>query len=273
MPYEAWSRALKPKVDGTWNLHHSLRRHGRDQALDFFLMTSSIAGTLGSLTESAYAAGNSFLDGFARYRRAQSLPATALALGLVAGVGYLAENPDIDAALRRQHLRPIDDQEVLHLVDVALSTSITANADYWSQTVEEASILTGWERDDPSNRPVTMNDPRFQLLFDDIATENQGSSLKDFPHEIRQMMDQGSSLLDAVLEYLAREISKLIILPREKLDVGKSLGDFGIDSMLATELRVLIFRSFDVDVPFTTLLSEKTSVRAIASIIAGETDS
>ena len=64
MTNEQWHTAVNPKVEGTWNIHNALL--GKDAELDFFLMTSSISGGVGTATEANYCAGNYFLDLFAR---------------------------------------------------------------------------------------------------------------------------------------------------------------------------------------------------------------
>lgn len=54
MSIDSWQRVVDPKVKGSLNLHE-LFSQGHD--LDFFVMTSSIAATLGSTGQSNYAAG------------------------------------------------------------------------------------------------------------------------------------------------------------------------------------------------------------------------
>lgn len=64
MTNEQWHTAVDPKVGGTWNIHNAFL--GKDAELDFFLMTSSILGSVGTATEANHCAGNYFLDLFAR---------------------------------------------------------------------------------------------------------------------------------------------------------------------------------------------------------------
>ncbi|CAN1570694.1 COG3321 Polyketide synthase modules and related proteins [Mycobacteriaceae bacterium] len=68
-------RDWAPKVYGAWHLH----RATTTQPLDWFCSFSSAAALLGSPGQGAYAAANSWLDGFTHWRRAQGLPATAIA--------------------------------------------------------------------------------------------------------------------------------------------------------------------------------------------------
>ena len=86
-------RNWAPKVHGAWHLH----RATIGQPLDWFCSFSSAAALLGSPGQAAYAAANSWLDGFTHWRRAQGLPATAIAWGAWAEIGRgasLADNGD-----------------------------------------------------------------------------------------------------------------------------------------------------------------------------------
>src|ERR1700758_5160709 len=80
---ELIERDWAPKVYGAWNLHTATA----DQPLDWFCSFSSAAALVGSPGQGAYAAANSWLDGFTLWRRAQGLPATAIAWGAWAQIG------------------------------------------------------------------------------------------------------------------------------------------------------------------------------------------
>jgi polyketide synthase 5 len=94
---ELIERDWAPKVHGAWHLHHALRELEADRPLDWFCSFSSAAALLGSPGQGAYAAANSWLDAFTHWRRAQGLPATAIAWGAWADIGRgagLAESGD-----------------------------------------------------------------------------------------------------------------------------------------------------------------------------------
>jgi len=148
MTSDVWHSGIDQKVQGTWNLHNSLANRSND--LDFFLTTSSISGSIGVATESNYCAANGFLDAFARYRRSVGLRATSLGLGMISEVGFLHENPEIEALLLRKGVHPIDEDELLQLFDMALTpdeldVSARNSGDFPADHFAEGHILTGLE--------------------------------------------------------------------------------------------------------------------------------
>ena len=82
-----------PKVLGAWNLHQATV----GLQLDWFCSFSSAAALVGSPGQGAYAAANSWVDAFTHWRRAQGLPATAIAWGAWSEIGRgqaMAEQTD-----------------------------------------------------------------------------------------------------------------------------------------------------------------------------------
>lgn len=104
--HTAWHKAVGPKWSGSWNLHKELvgKLH-----VDFFLVMSSVSGSVGTATESNYCAANSFLDAFARWQRQQGVPSVSVGLGMISDVGYLHENPGIEALLLRKGIQPLNE--------------------------------------------------------------------------------------------------------------------------------------------------------------------
>ncbi len=79
-----------------------LDRLTRQDRLDHFILFSSVTTLVGSPGQGNYVAANGFLEGLARARRAEGLPALAVGFGAIADAGYLARNSEINERLGRR---------------------------------------------------------------------------------------------------------------------------------------------------------------------------
>ncbi|MFV2116830.1 SDR family NAD(P)-dependent oxidoreductase, partial [Micromonospora sp. LOL_025] len=120
---ERLAGVLAPKVSAGWLLHEATA----SLDLDSFVVFSSVAGVLGSPGQSAYAAGNAFLDGLAVYRRQLGLPAVSLAWGMWDTAGMAASIDEADRARSaRAGLTPMSAEVGLELFDAALGAGRAA---------------------------------------------------------------------------------------------------------------------------------------------------
>ncbi|MER5603185.1 SDR family NAD(P)-dependent oxidoreductase, partial [Streptomyces sp. NPDC002265] len=109
---------LAPKADAVLNLHELTGERTT------FVLFSSAAGVFGNPGQGNYAAGNAFLDAFARYRHAQGRPTVSLAWGLWEQEGAMADALDATGRSRmaRSGILPLATQEGLRLFDAALAS-------------------------------------------------------------------------------------------------------------------------------------------------------
>ncbi|PKY05762.1 putative polyketide synthase [Aspergillus campestris IBT 28561] len=124
MTFNEWASVMPSKVQGAWNLHRAFK----STTLDFFVIIGSMAGIIGSAGQANYAAANTFLDSFVKYRQAQGLPASVIDLGLVGDIGFAAENksPMLQHA-QLSNIIVLNQQNVLKAVEIAvLASSIDA---------------------------------------------------------------------------------------------------------------------------------------------------
>lgn len=278
MPNAYWHTGIDPKVQGTWHLHNSLRASGRDSQLDFFLLTSSVSGSVGTATESNYCAGNHFLDLFARYRRAQGLPAVSVGLGMISGAGYLHENPEIEALLLRKGIQAIDQDELLQILDISLSSNTLDGIHHPYDAQADRHILTGLEpmglkelrKKGFEGTHPTLEDPRARLLsnalhgHDDVLNPAQNG---DLPAPVTEALEAGQSLPDAMLDFIRRRFGNLTLLKYESVDVNSPFATYGMDSMIAAEFRTWFYQSLKVDVPFLTLLDKTTTLKTLRDLV------
>ena len=64
MAYEDWKAATAPKIQGTWNLHTAFADH----SLDFFILFSSVSGTVGNPGQANYVAAKAGLIGMTKVK-------------------------------------------------------------------------------------------------------------------------------------------------------------------------------------------------------------
>ncbi|ORY71075.1 polyketide synthase [Pseudomassariella vexata] len=294
MTNKAWHTGIDPKWQGTWNLHNALALDGQDAGLDFFLMTSSVSGTVGTATESNYCSANGFLDAFARWRRSQGKPAVSVGLGMISEVGYLHENPNIEALLLRKGIQPLNEDEMLQVIDLALASEAAHDP-------KEAHLLTGLEpagiRElsaqgfDVSTHGV-LTEGRAAVLLASLqaAEESRGARVgnagarqgaivaaapwfKELPAGLTGTFApeaDAESLQAAILRLVKRRFSSLILMPFDQLDDRKPMPDFGVDSMIASEFRSWFWSAFRVDVPFLDIMSAQKSLISLVDSVEGK---
>jgi hypothetical protein len=277
MSNKYWHTGIDPKVQGTWNLYNSLQSYGGAAALDFFMFTSSVSGSVGTATESNYCAANHFLDQFARYLRRQGCPAISVGLGMISEVGYLHDNPEIEALLLRRGIQAIDADELVQLIDFALSSSDKMGIHHAHDDLAASHILTGLEgfglkelrKQGFEGSLPTMDDPRAAILAsaiegdDDVAGQSHSG---DLPAEIVRDMEAGESYEAAILNHIRRRFSNLVLMKYEIVDVKKPLADYGMDSMIAAEFRTWFYQSLKVDVPLLMLLGKSCSLETLRDL-------
>ena len=245
-------------------------------------MTSSVSGSVGTATESNYCSANYFLDVFARYCRSVGVPAVSVGLGMISEVGYLHENPEIEALLLRKGIQAINEDEMLQIIDITLSmaTSTPMGADNTYDDFALGHVLTGLEplglkalraKGFEGSSPV-LGDPRAFLLSAALDESSAGtgasSSTKGLAVEVAEAIEAGSSVEEAVLKTVSQKFSSLVLIPMDKLDATKAISSVGVDSMLAAEFRAWIFQAFKVDVPYLTLLSPAATLTMLSEMIA-----
>ncbi|KAI0199298.1 reducing type I polyketide synthase 10 [Astrocystis sublimbata] len=271
-----WHTGIDPKVHGSWNLLNSLKKDSRESELDFFLMTSSVSGSVGTATEANYCAANHFLDIFARHlRTAHGIPAVAIGFGMISEVGYLHDNPDIEKLLVRKGIQAIDADELIQLTDLALSTSATLSIAHGYDEQAIAHMLTGMEphgikelrkKGFEGTQPA-MEDPRAKLLASALDGDAQiVNSTGGLPVEVEALVQSGQTPSEAVLSFIRKRFGNLVLMKYDAVDVKKPLAQYGMDSMIGAEFRVWFYKSMEVDIPLVMLLGPSCTIESLRDL-------
>lgn len=260
---EDYARAVRPKVQGTWNLHQVLS----DVDLVYFIMLSSLNGITGNVSQANYSAGNTFQDAIARHRSARGLPAVAIDLGMVRGVGYVAETDGVANRLERMGFRAVDEEEVLHLIQDAILRPIRHATD--------SQILTGFSPH-PSIHDTNVfwaKDPKLSGILH--ATGIKSKTRSNQVHDAMDLMEQLASVplpcdRTAVLETaIVRKLAAMFFVEEETIQVGESLARYGVDSLVAVELRNWLVLQLAIEVSIFDIM-QSTSVRQLASSLVAK---
>lgn len=235
---------LEPKVAGAWNLH----RLTVDRPLDFFLLFSSIAGTLGSPGQANYAAGNAFLDALAALRAAQGRPGLSIAWGPWADTGLSVRPDGADRLLASAGVDGLDPDQGVAFLDRLLGLDrphvAVARVDWarWRTLPGDSSLVADLV---VAAGPAAAG-RRAVLTADELNAA---------PAQARQ------ELLEA---YLRVEIARVLHLVPERLDADESLNSVGLDSLVAVGIKNQIEVDLGMSVPIIDVL-EGMSLRQLAT--------
>ncbi|MEV6124758.1 type I polyketide synthase, partial [Streptomyces sp. NPDC052077] len=248
---------LRPKVDAALHLHELTR--GLDLAA--FVLFSSLAGTFGGAGQGAYAAGNAFLDALAHQRRAQGLPASALAWGVWDERGDQTRLADEDLRrMARAGLVPLTAEEGLRLLDTA-------------RTLDDAA-LAPVRLDLPALRRRSAG-PVPALLRALVRTPARRAALSDAPGPggLSAELSRLAALppaerKDTVLTLVRNQVAAVLgHTTPEAVDPGRAFRELGFDSLAAMELRNRLSAATGVRLPATAVFDHPTPAALAAHLL------
>jgi len=240
---DRFAAVLRPKVEGGWNLH----RATRDLELDFFMLFSSIAAPFGAPGQAAYAFANAYLEGLARHRRAQGLPATAIHWGPWAASGMAARTR---AAGRDRFdaigLTPMAMADNLDIFDLALEADRPALI----------ALDIDWAR------YLQRVPQRNAAFFGSLATARAPAQARigregGLAEKIANVAREERVVLLAD-DLCARIATVAGLSSPDEIAADRPMAELGLDSLMAVELKNGIEAALDCVLPATLLLDHPT---------------
>ncbi|KAL9619044.1 MAG: hypothetical protein Q9160_006299 [Pyrenula sp. 1 TL-2023] len=157
MSYNDWEQCVRPKVQGTWNLHHATAT----VKLDFFLLFSSICGMSGQWGQANYNAANSFLDAFVNYRHSQDLPASVADIGFMGEIGMAMENLAMVDKFKASGYQFLGEQDLIDALTIAINHSRPEKNALTGKSQLGLGFASSRPITDPSTRVVWKKDARW----------------------------------------------------------------------------------------------------------------
>lgn len=256
MSFEDWTAAVQPKVDGTRNLHNILPKN-----MDFFIFLSSIAGVFGSPGQSNYGAGNSYQDALAQHRVANGQKTISLDLGIFRSAGILADNKDMaDKFNAYSVFQPVTEEELLALLEIYCDPAVGLLSPLKCQPVIGVGTMASL-RERGVDEAYWMRKAFFRHLYQIDGTNSASSASSDRSTNYVTMYTASSSLAEAgavVSQALMAKLSEMLSIPVEELDLNKQMHTYGVDSLVAAELRNWFAREWSADVAIFDILGGAT---------------
>ncbi|KAI1468109.1 putative polyketide synthase [Daldinia caldariorum] len=270
MSSEQFLATTRSKVQGSWNLHRHL-----PEDLDFFVMLSSIAGIGGSRGQGNYAAGNTYQDALAHHRRNLGLSACAIDVGMVLGAGFLSDETTDDRVLENMQswiVIGISEKEFLSILQAAItgrsSNSSSSSDDDGARVPPQVmtglgtgGILLRGAREEP----YYYKDVKFAHLAE-VDTHQLARATHEDTVQLRAQLAQAGSIeqaADIVAEALVKKLAKSMMISAEDIEISRPVSSYGVDSLLAVELRSWIYSEIQSDISVFDLLS-KTALASLA---------
>ena len=242
MSLELLRKVLRSKVAGTWLLHELTQ----NLELDFFVCYSSISAIWGSHGLAHYAAANHFLDGFAFYRRAMNLPASSLNWAQWEGESMASR--EAQASLTRMGLYSLPRAQAINALEMLLASTSTqkiiANVD-WSKFKSVLEVK--------ARRPLLEHVCALPANDERAATTEKSELLLALEEALPSEREE------LLLNYVREHAAKVLGLGEaQSIDPQKPLAEFGLDSLMAVELRNALAHACEKTLPSTLLFDHPT---------------
>jgi acyl carrier protein len=250
-------------------------------------MTSSIVGLVGTASQGAYVAANAFQDAFARYRESSGHAAISLALGLINEVGSVKEAESFKQMLMRTTTYGISESEFLQHLEAAFapptSPSTTLDRLRKLDPLSSSQVVLGLEPanfipyfEDGRMRDITWTtDARFQAVFQAISdrAKSSNSSAKKTPQQQSNVVARMNSAAtpaekkNIAVGAVIQRIGQLLSVQVDEIDQGRPMAQYGLDSLVAAELRNWLMTTFRIQIPLMQMLSPTTTIQDLVDIL------
>ncbi|KAF2729917.1 ketoacyl-synt-domain-containing protein [Polyplosphaeria fusca] len=256
MSLSDYTTGLRPKVQGTWNLHKAFS----SAPVDFFVILSSIAGVIGIASQCNYGAGGAFQDALAAYRTSHGMPCVSIDIGAVKNVGYVAEHDETNTYLKKQGHMLLSESDVLKAVECAITSPYATQLIFGINTSPNSAL---WD-DGPASRDLRFSPAKYRSAGEDAANAGPKSD------ELAARISRARTLDDAVAAVAAEITAKIMdifMIPEEEVFPNKPMADFGVDSLTAVELRNALATKAAAEISIFDIM-QSPSLDALAAAIA-----
>ncbi|KAI0840156.1 KR-domain-containing protein [Hypoxylon sp. FL0890] len=263
MTLEQWEGTIRSKIQTSWNLDQLL-----PSSLDFFILLSSLSGVYGSPAQSNYAAGCTFQDALARHRIMRGQKAVSLNLGWMRTIGIIAETEKCQINRKnRADMGQIEDNELMSLLDIYCDPSLpllpVAKSQVLVGAVTPADLVSRGQA-----LPTTVQRPLFAGFQQPSsgALHQTGDLESSSPGALFRQAEGTEEKCQVFIKALAAKLARALDISPDEVEPNKLLSDYGVDSLMAVELREWIGKHFHATVAVFDIMGG-TAIQAIGELV------
>ncbi|KAI9738829.1 MAG: putative Hybrid PKS-NRPS biosynthetic cluster [Cirrosporium novae-zelandiae] len=250
MSFETLMKVLKPKMDGSRYLDELFQ----EDTLDFFILFSSLACTLGNTGQSNYTAANMFMTGLVAQRRKRGLAATAINLGAIIGLGYISRAGRQAVSEQTSVFRylPVSEYAFLQMFAEAVMAS-PANS---NRNPELMAGMGTANVDDKEKAPWYYNPIFSHFILGAKSAELEKSDRKVVVPVKSQLLSASTTeqAYEILKSSFSTNLQSILRLPPDSVNEQMPLIEMGVDSLVAVEVRSWFLKELGIDMPVLKVL-------------------
>ncbi|KAI0198106.1 polyketide synthase [Astrocystis sublimbata] len=255
MGLDDFQTVVRPKDDGTKHLAQLFP----PASLDCFILLSSLADILGSLSQANYAAASTYQDMFANSMASRDqAKIVSIDLPLIQGTHWVSD--ERTAWLARQGGESIPMEAVLSVIDFAMSGRASKSGC--------SQVVFGVSPEYLRERPLNQITPLLRNLA--VGGQNSGQHAdKGTERSIEDSIAHASTVEDAtnfILEGIRAKLSSLTTMDLSEISLDMPVTNLGLDSLIAIEIKNWITNTLQAPALVGEII-DCPSLKALATII------
>jgi acyl carrier protein len=261
MTREQWSVTIRSKIETSWNLYQLLPK-----PFDFYIFFSSLSGIYGSVSQSNYASGCTFQDAFARSRATKGERVLSLDIGWMRTIGIIAETEKYQMSRKTSgDMGQIESEELISALELCCDPAYPLSPENCQLLLGVLTPVDYIKTGRPL--PALLQRPLFSGYSQSITGAQQGDGIEALePGYLFQQASTTEERVDVVIRSLAEKLARALDISAEEVSRSKVLSDYGVDSLMATELREWIGKQFKATVAVFDIMSG-TTIAAIGDLV------
>ena len=253
MTYQQWTESMRPKIQGSWNLHLQFPH------VEFFIMLSSFTGVFGGLGQSNYSAGGTYQDALAYFRQSRGLKAVSVDLGIIRDAGVFAESEVVGPLADWAQSFGIGEVQLHALIRRTIAGELGFEEQLPTQFV--TGLATGGAFTALGlQKPFYFGDPRFSIMANGGQLAQETKAAPDHPISLGSKLANTTSTQEAeklVLGAVVDRVAKSLQTSSDEIDVDKPIHTYGVDSLVANEIVNWAYKGFDSEIASSDVLSSQ----------------